>query len=359
MTMILRKKYRVRLSFSMIIATGFVGCVLVCSIPQAAKGLNVQDGAEAKTAAQPTSDDAGTLSPIDELIKWYERAQEQIQSLRAEAAQLRMELKQVSRERDELKQFIEDHDEYGSDFAKYTVFKTQQAQADLAKKAAAAKAKREAKKRRLQELRKKRMAAHTNTSKTGNPLSDRVQLLQQAGYTPIGDSVLVGQMGYVYKTETQKEYRYSPYFENWYLDENETVDYRHLTLSGSIIHAAESTQDISFVIAFYDEHGGQIGQTTVRVDGARPGVPYPFTAEVVMAADEAFDNYTAWVLYAEPSNSGGDVIDPVDGNGTGGNGAAGGNSGGDPSGGQAGPGDNGAGGDEKTKPADGASGKDG
>jgi len=359
MTMILRKKSRVRLGFSMILATGFVWCLCVCSLPQAVAGLNVQDGAEAKTEAQPTSDDSSSLSPIDELIKWYERAQERIQSLRAEAAQLRMELKQVSRERDELKQFIDDHDQYGSDFAKYTVFKTQQAQADLAKKAAAAKAKREEKKRRLQELRKRRMASHTNGSKTGNPLSDRVQLLQQAGYTPIGDSVLVGQMGYVYKTETQKEYRYSPYFENWYLDENETVDYRHLTLSGSIIHAAEGTQDISFVIAFYDEHGGQIGQTTVRVDGARPGVPYPFTSEVVMAADEAFDNYTAWVLYAEPNVQDGDVIDPGSGSGAGGNGAAGGSSGGGPSDGQAGSGNNGKGGEEKAEPTDGASGKDG
>lgn len=252
-------------------------------------------------------------SPIDELIGLYEKSVKQIEALRKEVATLKLELSQAVRERDEMKQFIEDHDAYSSDFEKYAVFREQQFQNDAARKIAEAKAKRDERKRRYQEMLEQRRAQRAGKKGAANdPLIARVKVLQQAGFTRIGEFVFVGQMGYVYKTESKKEYRYSPWLRDWYVGQDEQIDYTNLTLSGSIVHSSDGLHDLSIAIAFYDSSGGQIGQTTVRVDGARPGVPYPFTSEVKMAANVPFDNYTAWILYADATDvgDGGEPIGP-------------------------------------------------
>ncbi len=288
-------------------------------------------------AVAQNSEDEGRLSPIDELLALYEKAMEEITALKTEVGQLTLELKKATRERDELKLFIANHDAYGADFEKYAISEEEKRQAVAAAKAREARAKRDERKRRMQALREQRIAELDNrgsgavNGKDDDPWAERAKVLVRAGYRRIGDFVFVGQMGYVYNSETETEYRYSPFLQGWYTDEHKDIDYTQLTLSGTIVHATDGLHDLSIAIAFYDENGGQIGQTTVRVDGARPGTPYPFTSEIQMAADIPFADYNAWVLYSDetplapvlvtdpPKNTG---TDPGSGTGQGGSGGA-------------------------------------
>jgi len=240
---------------------------------------------------------------LEELIEQNQKLLQELQTLREEIAYLEMELKKVQRERDGLNQFMTDHDTYGTDYEQYIFFKEQAIKTEQARRAAQAKAEREAKRRRMQELREQRKqdkTVKTQEEKEELEVKKRFDQLRRAGYTQIGDSVFVGQMGYAYNTTKKREIRYSPWLERYYLDEDEDIDYSTLRVSGSIVHAGDGDHNVAIAIAFFDSNDGQIGQTTIQIDGARSGVPYPFTSEITMAANRAFKSYNAWVLYIDP-----------------------------------------------------------
>ena len=46
--------------------------------------------------------------------------------------------------------------------------------------------------------------------------------------------------------------------------------------------------------------GAQVGGEIVRINNARPDVPYPFTATLDMALNGPFDSSSTYVLYADP-----------------------------------------------------------
>ena len=73
-----------------------------------------------------------------------------------------------------------------------------------------------------------------------------------------------------------------------------------MTISGSILNAAEEVRNIGVAVAFFDENGTQVGGEIIQVNNARPDVPYPFTATIAMALNRAFTSASTYVLYADP-----------------------------------------------------------
>jgi len=225
------------------------------------------------------------------------------QRLSAEAARVRLEIARIQQERDDLANFIRDHDAYAENYEKYTFFREKAQREDLARQAEAAKIRREEDRLRQQQERENRLRQRETGSAEGEDdvLKKRLDTLRKAGYTRVGDRAFVGNMGYAYRSETREEIRYSPLIDFWYVDRDEKVLYDEMTVSGSIIHAGTEERNVSVAFAFFDDRGAQIGTTTVRVDNARPGTPYPFTATVTMAGNRPFKRYSSWVLYDEPS----------------------------------------------------------
>lgn len=223
------------------------------------------------------------------------------QRLLAENARLKLETARITKERDDLSNFIHDHETYADNYNKYTFFREKAEREEKARQAAEAKARREEEKLRQQQEREDRLRQRNSASDTGedDALAKRVDILKRAGYTRVGDRVFVGEMGYSYKTETHEQVRYSPIIDFWYVDRDEKILYNEMTVSGSIVHAGNEERNISVALAFFDAGGAQIGTTTVRIDGAKPGTPYPFTSVVAMASNRAFKRYSSWVLFDE------------------------------------------------------------
>lgn len=241
---------------------------------------------------------------IQELIDINASLAAENQRLTGEVARLRLELERVQKDRDDLAAFIRDHDAYADNYERYTFFREKAEREDRARQAAEAKLRREEERLRQQQEREERLRQRESGGSGAaedDVLKKRVETLRRAGYTRVGDRAFVGNMGYAYRTETREEIRYSPLIDFWYVDRDEKVLYNEMTVSGSIIHAGSEERHLSVAFAFYDDRGAQIGTTTVRVDSARPGTPYPFTATVTMAGNKPFKRYSAWVLYDEPA----------------------------------------------------------
>lgn len=225
--------------------------------------------------------------------------------LTGEVARLRLELDRVTKDRDDLAAFIRDHEAYADNYEQYTLFREKAEREERARLAAEAKLRREEDRLRQQQEREERLRQREpgGSSTEDDVLKKRVETLRRAGYTRVGERAFVGNMGYAYRTETREEIRYSPLIDFWYVDRDEKVLYNEMTVSGSIIHAGSEERHLSVAFAFYDDRGAQIGTTTVRVESARPGTPYPFTATVAMAGNKPFKRYSAWVLYDEPATA--------------------------------------------------------
>lgn len=225
------------------------------------------------------------------------------QRLVAEIARVKLDMARIQKERDEYSNFIRDHEAYANNYEQYTFFREKADREERARQAAEAQARREAEKLRQQQEREDRLRQRGagNESDEDSVLSKRVDVLRRAGYTRVGDRIFVGEMGYSYKTETREEIRYSPIIDFWYVDRDEKVLYNEMTVSGSLIHAGMEERNISVAFAFFDASGAQIGTTTVRVEGAKPGTPYPFTSVVTMAGNRPFKRYSSWVLFDDPA----------------------------------------------------------
>ncbi|MBL1218469.1 MAG: hypothetical protein D8M59_13385 [Planctomycetes bacterium] len=237
---------------------------------------------------------------IKQLIEQNQALLAEIEVLRQDVAMLKLEVAKIEKERDDLQQFIDDHDAYGTAFEQYTYFREMMAREARERHLAEVKARREEQRKTLRSRRQQTQAERLAQQSKEDEIRERHSKLRKAGFTLVEDDVYVGQMGYAYKTTKEKTIRYNPFFESYYLDEDEQIEYSEMTVSGSLVHAGEQEYDIGVAIAFFDDQESQIGQTVVKVNGARPGVPYPFTSIVTMAANRPFRTYTAWVLYFDP-----------------------------------------------------------
>ncbi len=251
------------------------------------------NGGQSQAGAPPSS--------AQELEEMLNQLISERSALQQEVAKAQLDLSAALRRITELEQFIKDHDQYGVDFEKYLFYRERIEKEERAKRAADARAKREDAERKAREAREQKKAQRDVGKARDADLQARVDAIEKAGFTIIGDAVGIGQLTTFYQTTSKEEIQYIPSIDFWYVDRDKVVDYTHLRISGSIIQAERDTRDMSVAVVFYNRRGGQIGQTTVRIDGARPGVPYPFTANIDMADNAPFATFTSYVMYFEPS----------------------------------------------------------
>lgn len=250
---------------------------------------------------QTAEDQEKESDPIKMLLKEVNRVHAQLVALRKELAQAQLERKQAQRELDQLKQFISDNKQFGQDFAQYKAVK------DIAEREVRQRRQDEARRQRDEEQnqraqRRREAKAQRDIAKAEkNRLSD----YRRAGFTPVGLDVFVGKMAFYYgsKDTTTYDVQYYPYIGGFYVDRDNRgyrLDFSSMTISGSVINAADVTRNLGIAITFFDEDGNQVGSETVQINNARPNVPYPFTSKLAMALNRAFDSSTTYVLYADP-----------------------------------------------------------
>lgn len=217
--------------------------------------------------------------------------------LRSELAREQMEIGRLQKELDELRQFILDHEEFGSDYEQYQEVK------EIAQ--------RESRRRMVEERRKQMDAQRAKqqqerqTEQEKKADEERDKRYTEAGFSPIGLDVFLGRSSFFYapRDSTQPTLIYSPTrFGSRYVNpgNSDEIDYTTMTISGSILNAADDIRNIGVAITFFDEYDNQIGAEIVQIENARPDVPYPFTAKIEMALNRPFASHASYVLYSDP-----------------------------------------------------------
>ncbi|MEM7230460.1 MAG: hypothetical protein AAF432_16800 [Planctomycetota bacterium] len=218
--------------------------------------------------------------------------------LRNTLAQTELNLQTATQELEQLRQFIVDHHEYGNDFEQYKYFQDLKAAEQRKLEQEEIKRRRD-QKRAERDAKRQQALAERNRDKAAQ---ERNKYYSDLGFGPIGLDVYTSRMAYAYETneDERRTSRFDPAF-GWYDDYVTTtnIDFSKMTLSGSVLNAAEQVRNIGVAITFFDESGNQVGHEIVQVKNARPNVPYPFTAELDMALNRAFDSVSTYVLYAD------------------------------------------------------------
>ncbi len=249
------------------------------------------------SAIQPADPD-----PIEVLLEEMDRLLDDVMRLRRELATARLQAAESHRELKELRQFIQDHHELGSDFQLYKGIREIGEREARQREAEASRerweAEKAARRARYQAARAERTQERAD--------AQRVERYADAGFTPLGLDVFVGRMAFFYPSDDQVPYRYDyrPGFGRYrrFYPPYSQIDYSTMTISGSVLNGSEEVRHIGIAITFFDESGNQVGGETVQVNNARPNVPYPFTATLDMALDRPFNSTTTYVLYADPAD---------------------------------------------------------
>lgn len=239
-------------------------------------------------------------STIELLLDEIDRLKGELEGLRSRLAETELKQNEAERELEAMRRFIRDHHEYGRDFEQYTEIR--------------AIAEREARQKQIEENRKR--AEEAREARRERTLAARAQRDQEeaeradlaryeeAGFEDIGLGVWAGRMAFSYGSNARDDawVDYDPLLGLYYrpgFPSNE-IDYSRMTISGSVINAAEETRNLGVAITFFDEFGNQVGAEIVQVNNARSDVPYPFTAVLDMALNRAFSSSSTYVLYADP-----------------------------------------------------------
>jgi len=259
--------------------------------------------AQHEAVAETETPMTAPLDPIDMLLQETEDLQATVDALRAALAESKLEAAGWRRELDELRQFIQDRHELGRDFEQYKAIK--------------ATAQRDAQNRRLQEARAQREVREAERTARQREFMERraereaelqrVQNFRDAGFSPLGFDVFLSNTAFNYQTHDgiNARFDWTPLtgrFLRVYPFSNR-VDFSSMTVSGSVMNTADEIRDIGIAVTFFDEAGSQVGGEIVQVNNARPQVPYPFTATIVMALDRPFASASTYVLYADASLS--------------------------------------------------------
>jgi hypothetical protein len=234
--------------------------------------------------------------PVEALLDEIESLRGQVAALRAELAAARTEASEARRALAEIQQFIQDHHELGDAFRQYTAIKEV--------------VEREARRlrsgqREAERLERARAAGAQRAAAQSE--ARRAERYREAGFWSVGENVYVGLMAYHYRGVNQVlfEIDYDPFLGIRYPRPypSSQVDFSSMTLSGSVVNAAEELRNIGIAVVFFDEAGSQVGGQIIQVNNARPDVPYPFTSTVQMALDRPFASSSTYVLYADPAAS--------------------------------------------------------
>jgi multidrug efflux pump subunit AcrA (membrane-fusion protein) len=238
----------------------------------------------------PTSADQLRLE-IDNLL-------EELHRLRAQLAEARLEADAAKRELAEMRQFIADHREYGPAFEQYRAVREAAEREARRQAAEAARERREAEQR--ERLARQRDARATREARRAELAEER--RLREAGFTPIGVDVYIGQTSFYYgPVDAPVPYDpWSGFYAPPDTDTRRRVEFSSMTISGSLLNAAPTVRNIGVAVTFFDNRGNQVGHEIIQVNNARPNVPYPFTSRVTMALDRPFHSSSTYVLYADP-----------------------------------------------------------
>ncbi len=289
-----RERFRAKTSLAAILAA----TVLSTPAPTQAQA-QARNGPE---TGRPTTAPAEPVDAIDLLLERIEELGATVDALRTALADSMLDSADRQRELDELRQFIDDHYEFGRDFAQYQAIKSA--------------TRSDAQGRRLEEARQQRAARQTKrTARQHEFLARRakreaelrrVQGYTRAGFTPLGFDVYMSKAAFNYQTLDGPAARYdwnglTGHFIRLY-PHGPRIDFSSMMVSGSVMSASEQVRDIGIALTFFDEAGTQVGSEIIQVNNARPEVPYPFTTTVAMALDRPFASTTTYVLYADPSD---------------------------------------------------------
>jgi hypothetical protein len=248
-------------------------------------------------APPPPIPDRAPTAPRDELRHEVDDLLRELRELRRELAEVRLALSEAQREAAELRQFVLDYEEYGRAYEEYRGVREVAEREQRRRAAEESRARREAEESarlaRLQQARALRQDYRRELAE--------VRRFRDAGFTPIGLDVYVGPTTYHYGPSDGPTY-FDPWFGFWHpyqIEARPHLDFSSMTVSGTIMNAAEDVRHIGVAFAFFDRRGQQVGHEVVEVRNARPNVPYPFTSTVTMALDRPFSSATSYVLYAD------------------------------------------------------------
>jgi multidrug efflux pump subunit AcrA (membrane-fusion protein) len=249
----------------------------------------------ADDAASPAS-----RSDVAILLDEIDRLNNEIAALHQALAEAQLQASAARQRADELQQFVDDHHEFGDDFQQYQEVKA------IAEREARLRAAEENRQRRDAErlAQQARREALRQAQAQRDAERDRVRQYQNFKFSPLGLDVYNGRMAYHYRSRTNTESRfdYEPGFGRYqrFYPPTEEIDYTRMTISGSILNAADEVRNIGVAITFFDESGNQVGHEIVQLRNARPNVPYPFTSTIDMALNRPFNSSSLYVLYADP-----------------------------------------------------------
>jgi hypothetical protein len=225
----------------------------------------------------------------------------ELRALRLRLADLELRVAQQAAQLHEMQAFVLDHDRYGTDYTQYRTVR-RQAEEEARRRAALERRGRRELARQQQEQEQARKAEQSRIVTTGQDLK---KTLREMNFGLIGQHVWASRSAYAYgridHPDEHITYNPSPFGRNRVTSEHHTeLDWKTMTISGSVLNAADETRNIGIAFAFFDEHGNQVGAETVVVNNARTGVPYPFTQILKMAATKPFASSTSWVLFSDP-----------------------------------------------------------
>lgn len=261
-------------------------CIGVLSFDTAQSAQNPPNADRPLTAEQRLRNE------IDGLLK-------ELRTMRASLAQAQLEATTAQKELEELQQFIRDHDVYGPAFEQYRAIREIAEREDRRREAEAVRARRESERQARQD--RVRQAREERDRERAD--DEAARRLRAAGFTNIGMEVYISRTAYHYavRDDVETRVRFDPFIGFYTTTQRrEQIDFSTMTISGSVLNAAEDTRNIGVAITFFDERNNQVGHETIQVNNARPGVPYPFTSTLSIALNREFSSSTSYVLYSDP-----------------------------------------------------------
>jgi hypothetical protein len=256
--------------------------------------------------ARPDAEAAADTEPQDPLrllLAEIDRLYEVLDAQRMVLAEVKLEAEEARRELQELRQFIQDNEALGRDFEQYRAVKAVAERDARVRRAEAA--------RRQREAEKARRVARAQAAKAQRERSqaefNRLRRYREGGLSPLGFDVYLGNMSFNYSAvdggvpaRIDWDFRLGHYVRVYPYAGGREIDFSSMTISGSVLNAAEEVRNIGVAVAFFDENGSQVGGEIIQINNARPDVPYPFTATIAMALNRAFTSASTYVLYADP-----------------------------------------------------------
>ncbi len=251
----------------------------------------------AGNAPPPTA--TPTRDPLVLLLQEIDALEADVLALRSELAQATLEKARARSELLELQRFIEDHRELGTDFAEYRAIKEITQRETQLRLADAVRQRRDSRRaeraRRTEEARAQRAGEDAE--------AQRLARYRRAGLSAVGLDVYVGRTSFFYRTldRTVYDIEYDPFLGIRYLEPfyRTDIDFSSMTISGTVVNGSSRLRNIGVAITFFDESGTQVGGEIIKINNARPDVPYPFTTTLRMALNRPYSSSSSYVLYAD------------------------------------------------------------